>query len=81
MAARIPTTHASYSALLLVQSKHYLAVMDIYCLSVDISTAPILCPSALEDPSKNRIQVSSSSSSFSLKRDKISSSRNSGCIG
>ena len=72
MAARIPITHASYSAMLLVQSKHNLAVMGIYCLSGEISTAPIPCPNALEDLSKYRIHVSLSSSS--LKRDKISSS-------
>ena len=78
MATQIPITHASYSAILLVQSKHNLVVVGIYCLSGEISTTPIPCPSALEDPSKNRTHVSSSSSF--LKRDKISSSGNLGCI-
>jgi len=45
----------------------------------EISIAPIPCPNALEDPSKNIILVSSSS--FSLKGNKISSSGNSGYIG
>ncbi|MCI87540.1 hypothetical protein A2U01_0108824, partial [Trifolium medium] len=43
--------HASYSAILFVQSKHNLAVKGVYPSLGDIRTAPISCPVAFEAPS------------------------------
>jgi len=81
MAAQIPITQASYSAILFVQSKHNLTVIGIYCFSGEISTAPIPCPNPLEDPSKNKVHFLSSSVLSSMaNRVIISSSENSGCI-
>src|SRR4051812_37999630 len=45
-----PNMHASYSAILLVQSKHNLVVKGKCRLSRDVKTAPIPCPNAFEAP-------------------------------
>src|ERR1051325_3168280 len=52
IAALIPMTHASYSAMLLVQLKHNLAVKGVCPPVGDVMMAPMLLPSAFEAPSK-----------------------------
>ena len=55
MAALSLKMHASYSAMLFVQLKQSLAVKGVWHPSGDISTTPILLPSALDAPSKKRV--------------------------
>src|ERR1051325_1731494 len=51
----IPMMHASYLAMLLVQSKHSLAVKGM-CLPVgDVMMAPMPLPSSFEAPSKTMV--------------------------
>src|ERR1051325_7675905 len=55
IAALIPMMHASYSAMLLVQLKHNLAVKGVCPPVGDVMMVPIPLPSAFEAPSKTMV--------------------------